>query len=81
MIVEGTILEQQIVIAVNHWPSKRDLSSNPLDNRKEACRQFISYIKKEELTQKNLIVFGDFNENPEENNIAYLMRHLQLKTQ
>ncbi|WP_196891338.1 endonuclease/exonuclease/phosphatase family protein [Aureivirga marina] len=66
LYVKGKFKEEILHIFVNHWPSKRKNSIKKENGRIIASEILIEKIQeiREENQEANIIVLGDFNENP-----------------
>ena len=74
LVVSGLLLGEEVVLLVNHWPSRRGgrKKSDPL--RIAAARQqqlIMDSLTREKPTAK-IIVMGDFNDNPTDKSVKSL---------
>ena len=80
LVVSGLLGSEKIYFIVNHWPSRReglDLSTN---KRMIAAEKVSSIIERLRLLENDpkIIVMGDFNDNPNNESIQYLIKKTQL---
>ena len=78
LYVKGEFAGEILHLFVNHWPSNYGGREKAIPKRKETSR--IVRAKIEEILQENpeaeLLLMGDFNEEPSEQNIHYLKKDL-----
>ena len=78
LYVKGEFAGEILHLFVNHWPSNYGGREKAIPKRKETSR--IVRAKIEEIIQENpeaeLLLMGDFNEEPSEQNIHYLKKDL-----
>jgi predicted extracellular nuclease len=60
-------------VFVNHWPSRRGGENESEHLRKIAASTLISFIDSMGIGKQKFIVMGDFNDNPEDNNISSVL--------
>ena len=69
--VHGILLDEEIHLIVNHWPSRRGGSINSSPRREKAAyvnRQIMNKIRQEDQRAR-IVVMGDFNDDPFDNSI------------
>ena len=74
LYVEGTFNRNLIHIFVNHWPSNYGGKEKSIPKRNFTSKLLISEIQKinEVEVEPNIILLGDFNEDPDDNNVLLL---------
>ena len=74
LYVEGTFNRNLIHIFVNHWPSNYGGKEKSIPKRNFTSKLLLSEILKinEVEVEPNIILLGDFNENPDDNNVLLL---------
>ncbi|SFS40499.1 Endonuclease/Exonuclease/phosphatase family protein [Zhouia amylolytica] len=66
LYVKGVLNHQEVHVLVNHWPSRRDGAAQTDYKRIEAAKTIHSVMDgiKEEEADPNVIIMGDFNDDP-----------------
>ena len=74
LYVEGTFNRNLIHIFVNHWPSNYGGKEKSIPKRNYTSKLLLSEILKinEVEVEPNIILLGDFNEDPDDNNVLLL---------
>ena len=74
LYVEGTFNRNLIHIFVNHWPSNYGGKEKSIPKRNFTSKLLLSEILKinEVEVEPNIILLGDFNEDPDDNNVLLL---------
>ena len=74
LYVEGTFNRNLIHIFVNHWPSNYGGKEKSIPKRNYTSKLLLSEIQKinEVEAEPNIILLGDFNEDPDDNNVLLL---------
>ena len=74
LYVEGTFNRNLIHIFVNHWPSNYGGKEKSIPKRNFTSKLLLSEIQKinEVEVEPNIILLGDFNEDPDDNNVLLL---------
>jgi len=77
LYVKGKYLDELLHIFVNHWPSNYGGREKALPKRKTTANLHLEHIFEIQKINKNseIILIGDFNENPNEQNIQLLKKH------
>ena len=72
--VKGKFKDNILHIFVNHWPSNYGGKEKSIPKRNSTAKLIINEIKKIKKTESraNIILLGDFNENPDDENVALL---------
>ncbi|MDT0620602.1 endonuclease [Croceitalea vernalis] len=75
LYVKGELNGEEIHVFVNHWPSRRDGADQTAYKRIEAAKTILKKISsiQNEQNHLNLIVMGDFNDDPSSESIKTLM--------
>lgn len=74
LFVKGLLLGEELVLLVNHWPSRRGGESTSRPNRISAARkagQICDSIRKSD-PETRIIIMGDFNDDPDDKSIMEL---------
>jgi len=76
LYVKGSFKNEKLHIFVNHWPSNYGGKEKSIPKRKATAELIIQEIQKITDLEKNayIILLGDFNEDPNEENIQLLNR-------
>ncbi|ARN72278.1 endonuclease/exonuclease/phosphatase [Nonlabens tegetincola] len=81
LYVKGKLAGMPLDIYVNHWPSRRDGAEETNHKRVEVAKKLIAHINKNDPEKKrysnthethdshNVIILGDFNDDPENDSI------------
>ena len=74
LYVEGTFNRNLIHIFVNHWPSNYGGKEKSIPKRNFTSKLLLSEIQKinEVEVEPNIILLGDFNEDPDDKNVLLL---------
>ena len=74
LYVEGTFNRNLIHIFVNHWPSNYGGKEKSIPKRNFTSKLLLSEIQRinEVEVEPNIILLGDFNEDPDDNNVLLL---------
>ena len=74
LYVEGKFNHNLIHIFVNHWPSNYGGKEKSIPKRNFTSKLLLSEIQKinEVEVEPNIILLGDFNEDPDDNNVLLL---------
>ena len=74
LYVKGTFNRNLIHIFVNHWPSNYGGKEKSIPKRNFTSKLLLSEIQKinEVEVEPNIILLGDFNEDPDDNNVILL---------
>ncbi len=74
LYVKGTFNRNLIHIFVNHWPSNYGGKEKSIPKRNFTSKLLLSEIQKinEVEVEPNIILLGDFNEDPDDNNVLLL---------
>jgi predicted extracellular nuclease len=77
LYVKGEYLNELIHIYINHWPSNYGGREKAIPKRKTTAKLHLDHITKIQKNNKNaeIILLGDFNEDPSEENIQFLKQH------
>lgn len=68
--VYGKLKNTPLTVYVNHWPSRRDGGKETAYKRISAAEQLMDQIVSESnLKESNLVIMGDFNDDPENESI------------
>lgn len=66
LVVSGTLAGEPLCVLVNHWPSRRGESSEPLRERAgEICKHIADSIYKRN-PETGIIIMGDMNDDPQD---------------
>ena len=76
LYVKGSFKNEKLHIFVNHWPSNYGGKEKSIPKRKATAELIIQEIQKITDLEKNayIILLGDFNEDPNEENVQLLDR-------
>ena len=74
LYVKGKFNDNTLHIFVNHWPSNYGGREKSIPKRNSTAKLLINEIKKikKAESQTNIILLGDFNEDPDDENVALL---------
>ena len=74
LYIKGSYLNEQLHIFINHWPSNYGGREKAIPKRTSTAKLIAKEIEKvmENDNLAEIILLGDFNENPNEDNIKYL---------
>lgn len=80
LLVSGYLEDEFIHIMVNHWPSRRDGEEESSYKRIIAAKKVLEIIQliNEKLRTPKIIILGDFNDNPNNESVSYLMSNDNL---
>lgn len=75
--VSGMLENELVHIIVNHWPSRRDGEELTNHKRVTAAKRVsdIIFNLREEYENPKIIVMGDFNDNPDNDSLKYLVNN------
>ena len=75
LYVQGKLNGEELHIFVNHWPSRRDGADQTAYKRIEAAKTVLDKIDalQQEDNQLNIVLMGDFNDDPNSESIKTLM--------
>lgn len=81
LLVSGYLDGELIYFIVNHWPSRREGVEKSAPKRMKAAQLVLEIIEhvKSLTPHPNLVVMGDFNDNPNDNTIQLLKQAAQLE--
>jgi len=77
LLVSGELENELIHIIVNHWPSRRDGEELTNNKRVTAAKRVSDIISelREEYQDPKIMVMGDFNDNPDNDSLKYLVKN------
>ena len=80
LLVSGILFEEQIHIIVNHWPSRREGEKESAPKRFEAAKKVNEILikLKYNYSDPKIVVMGDFNDNPSDDNVQYIVNEQSL---
>ena len=80
LYVKGVLNNELVHVFVNHWPSRRDGDVETEHKRIAAAQKIVEKIEDIELVEPdpNIIVMGDFNDDPLSKSIQLLMSGARL---
>ncbi|MEM9144306.1 MAG: endonuclease/exonuclease/phosphatase family protein [Bacteroidota bacterium] len=80
LYVHGKLNGEEVHVFVNHWPSRRDGSSQTSHKRVKAAQTILEFMERIEARHQNpnYIVMGDFNDDPASESIQTLMKSTTL---
>lgn len=75
LYVNGNLNGEGIHVFVNHWPSRREGTDETKHKRIKAAETILNKLKSinEDSTSLNVIIMGDFNDDPNSESIQALM--------
>ena len=75
LLVHGILDGEPIHVIVNHWPSRRDGEEETSYKRMIASKKVLEIILKikAQYPDPKIIIMGDFNDNPNDSSIQFLM--------
>jgi len=68
-----TKFKDTVHVFVNHWPSRRGGRAASDAKRAIAAQTLRQYIESKKLQNKRLIIVGDLNDDPQDNNVKYVL--------
>ena len=74
LLVKGQLINKCIYILVNHWPSRRGVGNSSVKKRiwaSTVCKKIMDSIKQND-PEAQIMVMGDFNDNPNNRSIKLL---------
>lgn len=74
LYVHGRLHQEEIHVFVNHWPSRREGAQETEYKRIKAAEVVLQKVESLEGEAHNLIIMGDFNDDPNSESIQTLMR-------
>ena len=80
LLVSGYLEDEFIHIIVNHWPSRRDGEKESSFKRIIAAKKVLEIIQliNEKHNTPKIMILGDFNDNPNNESVSYLMSNNHL---
>jgi len=80
LLVSGLLHNENIHCIINHWPSRREGLEISSLKRLEAAKKVIEIIEllKSKEPDPKIIVMGDFNDNPSNDSVKYLLGNTSL---
>jgi predicted extracellular nuclease len=60
-------------VFVNHWPSRRGGRASSDAKRAIAAQTLRQFIEKKQLQHESLVIVGDLNDDPQDNNVKYVL--------
>lgn len=78
LYVKGLLFGEMIHVFVNHWPSKRTGHEETKTKRNAVARFLQTTIKSIPEENPNILVMGDFNDNPTDESLATYMNDPKL---
>ena len=74
LLVSGWLGKEMIHCIINHWPSRRDGVYESSKNRMKASNKVIEIIRtlRNNYEEPNIVVMGDFNDNPNDESLKNL---------
>jgi len=75
LLISGKLFNNQVYIIVNHWPSRNNGKSFSENKRIKAARLIHKIIDeiREEDPDPNIVIMGDFNDDPNSNSIKNIL--------
>ncbi|WP_232520901.1 endonuclease [Flagellimonas nanhaiensis] len=73
LYVNGKLNDEEIHVFVNHWPSRRDGADETSYKRIKAAETVLQKLDRLNVDLPNIIVMGDFNDDPNSESIQTLM--------
>ena len=73
LYVHGKLHEEEIHVFINHWPSRREGAEETSYKRIKAAETILQKIDGIKVAQPNIIIMGDFNDDPYSESIQTLM--------
>ncbi|WP_242535703.1 endonuclease/exonuclease/phosphatase family protein [[Muricauda] lutisoli] len=73
LYVHGKLHKEEIHVFVNHWPSRRQGAEETSYKRIKAAEIMLQEIDEIKADQPNIIIMGDFNDDPNSESIQTLM--------
>ncbi|MEC7769580.1 MAG: endonuclease [Bacteroidota bacterium] len=73
LYVHGKLHKEEIHVFVNHWPSRRQGAEETSYKRIKAAEIMLQKIDEIEADRPNIIIMGDFNDDPNSESIQTLM--------
>lgn len=80
LLVSGILDGDLVHLIINHWPSRRNGENESSYKRMVASRKLLEIIAKlkEIHDTPKIIILGDFNDNPSDDSVQFLMEHEDL---
>ncbi|WP_053991883.1 endonuclease/exonuclease/phosphatase family protein [Mangrovimonas sp. TPBH4] len=77
LLVTGLLEGEEMHFIVNHWPSRREGETQSAYKRLAAANMVMEILDNLKLNYENpkVIIFGDFNDNPDNESIRHLVKH------
>lgn len=73
LYVHGKLHQEEVHVFVNHWPSRREGADETKHKRIKAAETIIKKLASLSTENPNLIIMGDFNDDPNSESIQSLM--------
>ncbi|WP_318311199.1 endonuclease/exonuclease/phosphatase family protein [Flagellimonas crocea] len=73
LYVHGKLHQEEIHVFVNHWPSRREGAEETSYKRIKAAETILRKIGSMPVDQPNIIIMGDFNDDPNSESIQTLI--------
>jgi len=80
LLVSGILHSEKIYCIVNHWPSRREGEKESMPKRMKAAEKVVEImneIKTEDANAK-ILVMGDFNDNPSNDSVKFMVKQSEL---
>lgn len=76
LLVSGLFEGRELHVIVNHWPSRRNGNTETNHKRMIASQKVVDIISeiKSKNTEAKIIIMGDFNDNPNDESVEYLVK-------
>lgn len=80
LLVSGILDGDSIHVIVNHWPSRRNGEDGSSYKRIVAAKKLLEIIAdlKGRYENPKIIILGDFNDNPNDDSVTYLIKNEDL---
>ncbi|MGM5470604.1 endonuclease/exonuclease/phosphatase family protein [Flavobacteriaceae bacterium LMO-SS05] len=80
LLVTGMLDGDPIHVIVNHWPSRRDGEDETVYKRITAAKKVLDIIAKLKIEYESpkILIMGDFNDNPNNESVQFLMDNEDL---
>lgn len=80
LLVSGNLDGDPIHVIVNHWPSRHDGEDETAYKRLVASKKVLDIIEKlkKKYLDPKIIIIGDFNDNPNNSSIQFLMKNDEI---
>ncbi len=77
-VIKNLKKKNKLIIYVNHWPSRRGGEDTSEKNRIAAAQTLISDIDRLDKKNANIIIFGDFNDEPSNKSLYEVLNAKKL---